>query len=196
MEKLEWALRITWQRGGGGRGEATATSGGLQLDVPVGRLNLVMSASAVAAATAAGEQMSNRALHYTAWLPTQILILWFQIFRKACEYNGCAGAFTKLHQVHSLNVMEWILILRRMTLNCTMFKRSVPTLQKTNPNSRMGIFATDWSECSILGTLPGGGGVPKFFPQGTAAGAVNLITRLHLMPIRLDAQCLINPPAL
>jgi len=57
MEKLEWAHCITqW----GGRGGAQATSGGLQLDVSVGRLNLVMSESAVAAA---GEQMSNCALY-------------------------------------------------------------------------------------------------------------------------------------
>jgi len=88
-----------------GPGGAPATSGGLQLDVSVGRLNLVMSESAVATA---GEQMSNCALYYTAWLRAQIFRLRFQIFCKTRENNGCAGACTELHQVPSLNVMEWI----------------------------------------------------------------------------------------
>lgn len=88
-----------------GQRGAQATSGGLQLDVSVGRLNLVMSVRAVAAA---GEQMSNCVLYYTAWLRAQIFRLRFQIFCKTREYNGCAGACTELHQVPSLNVMEWI----------------------------------------------------------------------------------------
>lgn len=50
-----------------GQRGAQATSGGLQLDVSVGRLNLVMSVSAVAAA---GEQMSNcLVLHCVASCP-------------------------------------------------------------------------------------------------------------------------------
>ena len=86
-----------------GRGGAPATSGGLQLDVSVGRLNLVMSESAVAAAR---EQMSNYALYYTAWLRAQIFRLLFQIFCETREYNGCAGVRTELHQEPSLNVVE------------------------------------------------------------------------------------------
>jgi len=177
--------------GGAGRGGAPATSGGLQLDVSVGRLNLVMSESAEAAA---GEQMSNCALYYTAWLRAQIFRLRFQIFCKTREYIGCAGACTELHQVSSLNVMEWILILWRMAFSYIVLTLSVPILQKTNRNSPVRILG--YRLVGMFDSRHPTPLVPKFFPQGKASEAVNRITHLHLTSVSLDVQCLINSPVL
>ena len=188
MEKLEWAHYITqW----GGRGGAPATSGGLQLDVSVGRLNLVMSESAVAAAR---EQMSNCVLYYSCVASCPNIQTAVPNILQDTEYNGCAGACKGLHQVPSLNVMEWILILWRLAFNYMVLTRSVPTLQNTNRNSRVRIWG--YRLVRIFDSRHPTPLVPKFFPQGKVSEAINRITHLHLTSVSLHALCLINSPVL